>query len=240
MPTENKLPSLATGHDLNQWKLVPVEPTETMVIDGFESEPDECFTDEEVLEQYRAMSGCQQAAFRAKLCWAAMLAAAPVPTQAELDRAVAERGANPEPDPVLCKFYDVSDWPGLVRELVGHVAQLQDLAKRNVKPGKDTSPPTLLPAYIERVNGKNVAAQPDRPPEAYAIEHAEYMAKSADDVLAKFQAYGLALLAVDEGGDDGEGELLENIDSARGDMQEALVDLRSMVYEFRKRSAKSR
>ena len=74
----------------------------------------------------------------------------------------------------------------------------------------------------------------------YAIEHAEYMAQSADDVLAKFQAYGLALLAVDEGGDDGEGELMENIDSARGDLQESLVDLRSMVYEFRKRAAKSR
>lgn len=84
------------------------------------------------------------------------------------------------------------------------------------------------------------AEQPDRSPESYAIEHAEYMAKSADDVLAKFQTYGLALLAVDEGGDDGEGELFENIDSARGDLQESLVDLRSMVYEFRKRSAKSR
>lgn len=80
----------------------------------------------------------------------------------------------------------------------------------------------------------------DRSPESYAIEHAEYMAKSADNVLAKFQAYGLALLAVDEGGDDGEGELFENIDSARGDLQESLVDLRSMVYEFRKRAAKSR
>ncbi|MCP1464414.1 hypothetical protein [Pseudomonas sp. S3E17] len=84
------------------------------------------------------------------------------------------------------------------------------------------------------------AEEPDRSPEAYAIEHAEYMAKSADQVLAKFQAYGLALLAVDEGGDDGEGELLENIDSARSDLQESLVDLRSMVYEFRKRAAKSR
>ncbi|WP_350649698.1 hypothetical protein [Pseudomonas sp. HY13-MNA-CIBAN-0226] len=60
-----------------QWKLVPVEPTETMVINGFESEPDECFSDEEVWEQYQEMSGCQQAAFRAKLCWAAMLSAAP-------------------------------------------------------------------------------------------------------------------------------------------------------------------
>ncbi|UXV21013.1 hypothetical protein N4P55_06560 [Pseudomonas fluorescens] len=81
---------------------------------------------------------------------------------------------------------------------------------------------------------------PERSSKDYAIEHAEYMAKSADDVLGKFQAYGLALLAVDEGGDDGEGELLENIDSARGDLQESLVDLRSMVYEFRKRSAKTR
>ncbi|AOS74426.1 MULTISPECIES: hypothetical protein [Pseudomonas] len=147
----------------SQWKLVPVEPTETMVINGFESEPDECFSDEEVWEQYQEMSGCQQAAFRAKLCWAAMLAAAP------------------------------------------------EAPVTNERSDKD-----------------------------YVIEHAEYMAKSADDVLAKFQAYGLALLAVDEGGDEGEGELLENIDSARGDLQESLVDLRSMVYEFRKRAAKSR
>ena len=85
-----------------------------------------------------------------------------------------------------------------------------------------------------------VPTSTERSNKDYAIEHAEYMAKSADDVLAKFQAYGLALLAVDEGGDDGEGELLENIDSTRSDLQEALVDLRSMVYEFRKRSAKSR
>ncbi|WP_236267156.1 hypothetical protein [Pseudomonas simiae] len=109
------------------------------------------------------MSGCQQAAFRAKLCWAAMLAAAPA-----------------------------------------------------------------APVTNERSN------------KDYAIEHAEYMAKSADDVLAKFQAYGLALLAVDEGGDDGKDEFFEAIDTARGDLQESLVDLRSMVYEFRKRSAKSR
>ena len=151
-----------------------------------------------------------------------------------------EIATSPKPDPVLCKFYDVTDWPGLVRELVGHVAQLQESAKRNVKPWEDTFPPTLLPAYIERVNAENSAAHTDRSPEAYAIEHAEYMAKSADGVLAKFQAYGLALLAVDEGGDDGEGELLENIDSTRGDLQESLVDLRTMVYEFRKRAAKSR
>ncbi|MEO8644593.1 hypothetical protein [Pseudomonas sp.] len=79
-----------------QWKLVPVEPTETMVINGFESEPDECFCDEEVWEQYQEMSGCQQAAFRAKLCWAAMLASAPAPPPSdagEVARLTAERDA---------------------------------------------------------------------------------------------------------------------------------------------------
>lgn len=65
----------------------------------------------------------------------------------------------PKPDSVLCKFYDVTDWPGLVRELVGHVAQLQDSAKRNVKPWEDTFPPTLLPAHVERVNAANAVAQ---------------------------------------------------------------------------------
>lgn len=57
--------------------MVPKEPTERMVIDGFESEPDETFSEPEVWEAFQKMSGCEQAAFRARLCWAAMLAAAP-------------------------------------------------------------------------------------------------------------------------------------------------------------------
>lgn len=55
------------------------------------------------------------------------------------------------PDEMLCDFYEVNNWPDLVRELVKHVEQLQDSAKRNVKPWEDTFPETLLPAYIERV-----------------------------------------------------------------------------------------
>ena len=51
------------------WVMVPVEPTE----------PDESFSDEKEWEAYDAMSGCQQAAHRAKLCWAAMISAAPKP-----------------------------------------------------------------------------------------------------------------------------------------------------------------
>lgn len=81
----------------SQWKLVPVEPTETMVINGFESVPDEFFTDEEVWEQYQEMSGCHQAAFRAKLCWAAMLGSAPsAPTggQPEVVAVIREEGEH--------------------------------------------------------------------------------------------------------------------------------------------------
>lgn len=63
--------------------MVPKEPTESMVIAGFESEPDEFFSESEVWEAYQKMSGCEQAAFRARLCWTAMLAAAPQEVKGE-------------------------------------------------------------------------------------------------------------------------------------------------------------
>lgn len=59
------------------WVMVPVEPTEDMIVNGFESEPDESFSDEKEWKEYDAMSGCQQAAHRAKLCYSAMIKAAP-------------------------------------------------------------------------------------------------------------------------------------------------------------------
>lgn len=61
------------------WIMVPIEPTESMIVDGFESEPDEDFSQPEVWEEYQEMSGCQQAAHRARLCWEAMIKAAPKP-----------------------------------------------------------------------------------------------------------------------------------------------------------------
>ncbi|TKU92263.1 DUF551 domain-containing protein [Citrobacter sp. wls617] len=57
--------------------LVPIVPTENMIINGFESEPDELFSKSEEWDAYQEMSGCEQAAHRAKLCWAAMIKAAP-------------------------------------------------------------------------------------------------------------------------------------------------------------------
>lgn len=59
------------------YALVPIEPTEDMIIHGFEAELREEFRDPEALEAYEQMSGCEQAAHRAKLCWAAMIAAVP-------------------------------------------------------------------------------------------------------------------------------------------------------------------
>ena len=59
------------------WVAVPVEPTEEMIINGFESVPDPHFSDEKEWEEYEALSGCRKAARRAELCWAAMIKAAP-------------------------------------------------------------------------------------------------------------------------------------------------------------------
>lgn len=70
-------PAIATDLVPEGWKLVPVEPTEEMVISGFESQPDECLSDPAIWEKYSQMSGCQQASYEAQLCWAAMLTAAP-------------------------------------------------------------------------------------------------------------------------------------------------------------------
>jgi hypothetical protein len=42
------------------WVLVPIEPTEDMIVNGFESEPDESFSDEKEWEAYDAMSGASK------------------------------------------------------------------------------------------------------------------------------------------------------------------------------------
>ncbi|MBU9502880.1 hypothetical protein KTE68_22270 [Burkholderia multivorans] len=65
------------------WKLVPIEPTESMVVEGFESWPDQFFSDPEAWAAYEKMTACQKAAHKARLCYAAMLAAAPQPAQAD-------------------------------------------------------------------------------------------------------------------------------------------------------------
>lgn len=59
------------------YALVPIIPTEDMIINGFEAELREEFRDPEALETHEKMSGCELAAHRTKLCWAAMIAAAP-------------------------------------------------------------------------------------------------------------------------------------------------------------------
>lgn len=85
--------------DETQQKLVPIEPTETMIISGFESAPDRNFSPPEEWGRYEAMSGCQQAAYRAEKCWAAMLAATPTPpadVQAQQD--VDKADALPPPE----------------------------------------------------------------------------------------------------------------------------------------------
>ena len=89
-----------------------------------------------------------------------------------------------QPDPVLCEFYEAEDFPSLVRELVGHVDQLQEAAKRNVKPWEDTFPPTLLPAYIARINAEQ--------PAPVAVVMPEHTMRSVMDAIQ--QARGFPML----------------------------------------------
>ncbi|MEQ9770912.1 hypothetical protein ABRQ03_08560 [Pectobacterium jejuense] len=69
-----------------------------------------------------------------------------------------------QPDAMLCDFYEVRNYPDLVRELVLHIEQLQESARRDVKPWQDTFPETLLPAYIERIKNADAAVRAESQP----------------------------------------------------------------------------
>lgn len=89
----------------SEFKLVPIEPTETMVVCGFESRPDPIFSKPEEWEAFDAMTGCQQAAHKARLCYAAMLAAAPTPPASAQDAIT----VSLDPDP---RGVSVGVWQG--------------------------------------------------------------------------------------------------------------------------------
>lgn len=114
---------VGTGKIPAGWQLVPIEPTEAMIINGFESEPDEFFSESRDWEAYQEMSGCEQAAHRAKLCYAAMLAAAPAaapqpPTYTENDMLTR-----------LAVIMSGSDTPGEIRSLTVTAQSLVDRCK---------------------------------------------------------------------------------------------------------------
>ncbi|WP_334033939.1 hypothetical protein [Burkholderia cepacia] len=80
------VPAMAAGAVAipDGWKLVPIEPTVSMVVDGFESWPDPIFSTPEEWGAFEKMTGCQQATHKARICYSAMLAAAPQPAQTEV------------------------------------------------------------------------------------------------------------------------------------------------------------
>ncbi|WP_353614815.1 DUF551 domain-containing protein [Mangrovibacter phragmitis] len=100
------------------WKLVPIEPTESMIVDGFESEPDSFFSAPDVWKEYSEMSGCRQAAHRARLCYKAMLSAAPQQPVSDgwvkcSDRLPEENGpvlVHQEGGIIFCAEYEEDDW----------------------------------------------------------------------------------------------------------------------------------
>jgi hypothetical protein len=81
---------------MSEWKMVPTEPTEDMVVSGFESWPDRYFSTPEDWLAFEAITGCQQAAHKARLCYAAMLAAAPAGPVQSLTPIYQTRWGRPE------------------------------------------------------------------------------------------------------------------------------------------------
>lgn len=95
-----------------------------------------------------------------------------------------------------------------------------------------------LPNDVARWNRRAIPSrqvdETGRSASDYAIEHAEYMAQSAEHVSAVFEKYGMAIIAAEQGEDDTD-ELHESVDEALASLKEALADLRGYAYEFRKR-----
>ncbi|MEQ9844577.1 hypothetical protein [Pectobacterium brasiliense] len=98
----------------------------------------------------------------------------------------ASQPAAIKPDAMLCDFYEVSNYPDLVRELVLHVEQLQESAKRDVKPWQDTFPETLLPAYIERIKKADDAVRANTAPNDYFSSLVSAARTRADKAIRKF------------------------------------------------------
>ncbi|OLU22993.1 hypothetical protein BVH03_22375 [Pseudomonas sp. PA15(2017)] len=75
-----------------------------------------------------------------------------------------------------------------------------------------------------------------RTPQDYAIEHAEYMAVAAESAISDYQAYSKACIDFEERDDgDASEEAFEAVNNAESDLTDALINLQSMIYEFRKR-----
>lgn len=80
----------------------------------------------------------------------------------------------------------------------------------------------------------------ERTPKDYAIEHAEYMARKAERLLDAVQEHAAAYLARENDGDDPDSDedissLDDRCNRADEGVNEAMMHMRSGIYEFRKR-----
>ncbi|AEF21402.1 hypothetical protein [Pseudomonas fulva] len=90
----------------------------------------------------------------------------------------------------------------------------------------------FLPVTLEQT------APQDRSACDYALEHAAYLADTAESVSVAFNAYGEALLAIEDSDEAEPTELFATLDDTRQTLQETLSALRNDIHEFRKRSAR--
>lgn len=99
---------------------------------------------------------------------------------------------------------------------------------------KQAAKPSMSP--LPGVYHDRAPVQSDQEPVKSALDHAGFLADAADQVLVNYQAYSLAQMAESEGGDDGDQEREDAINSARDDLHEGLSRLRGAVNDLRRRA----
>lgn len=98
--------------------------------------------------------------------------------------------------------------------------------------------PDLLAAAeaITEVEYNQLSGPPDeRSASDYAIEHGEYLARSAEHMIEKVNTLAEAELRREDSDDDSDSD----VDDARGDVTEALGSLRNAIYGFRTRAKRA-
>lgn len=111
-----------------------------MVVEGFESWPDPLFSKPDDWDAYEAMTGCQQAAYKARLCYSAMLQAAPSPS---MSHALS-------PEWLWCEFMDYCRKRGVAPANMNDLFEIVKRARTML-----TAPP---PASTNRLTDEQIAA----------------------------------------------------------------------------------
>lgn len=104
------------------------------------------------------------------------------------------------------------------------------------KPGRRPSRgPLIFNTMTNTTQVSNLGAADTRSPTDYALEHAEYLARGAEQLLSSINALAMLRDQVDQDSDNVLGDHGDLLSEAETHLSEAAKGLQSDIYEFRKR-----